>query len=94
MLVEQKLPVRFMYHEAPDAPSDSGWRFFSGYETQGYVDLPANIGLYGISTILDIDPSIEPYLSRGKGNVAFTRESDTGGFSVSETFPCLADESD
>ena len=34
--------VGWMYHEASDSQSDSGWRFFSGEETQQFADDPAN----------------------------------------------------
>ena len=31
-----KKKIKFMYHEQPDNEFDSGWRFFSGDETQEY----------------------------------------------------------
>ena len=36
------LPVRFLYRAAPDNEVDSGWRFMSGFESDGYMDDPAN----------------------------------------------------
>ena len=30
--------VGYMYREVADRPEDSGWRFFSGEETQAYID--------------------------------------------------------
>jgi len=62
MLVENKLPVMFMYREKGDN-GDSGWRFFCGLEDQEYVDDPKNIAIYDIETILSIDESIRPYLN-------------------------------
>jgi hypothetical protein len=35
-------PVGFIYRELPDDDIDSGWRFFSGEDTQEYADDPAN----------------------------------------------------
>ena len=61
-LVENRLPVAFMYRETPDGKTDSGWRFFSGVEDQAYVDDPNNIGIYSVDTVLKIDPAIAPYL--------------------------------
>jgi hypothetical protein len=29
--------VGYMYREKPDGPPDSGWRFFSGEESQAYA---------------------------------------------------------
>lgn len=37
-LVENNMKVRFMYREEPDDTSDSGWRFFSGDESDEYVN--------------------------------------------------------
>lgn len=84
MLVEKKLPVRFMYREDSQG-DDSGWRFFCGLEEQAYVDDPANIAIYDIQTILDIDPGVRPYLS-AKSNMAFERSNDTGPFTVVQDF--------
>jgi hypothetical protein len=65
-------PVGWMYREASDSQSDSGWRFFSGEETQQFADDPANTKIYAVTTIIDIDPTIEPYLSASEGS-AFER---------------------
>ena len=37
--------VGYMYRESSDFGSDSGWRFFSGDESQEYVDDPAAFAL-------------------------------------------------
>ena len=73
-LVENKLRVRYMYREKSDNQSDSGWRFFSGFETDEYVNNPDNIGLYDVNTISSIDPDIVPFLSSPVGS-AFERDS-------------------
>ena len=81
-LVENKMKVRFMYREEPDNTSDTGWRFFSGDESNEYVNNPENIGLYSIETISQIDPDITPLLSNEVGT-AFERESEKEPFRVS-----------
>ena len=81
-LVENNMKVRFMYREEPDDASDSGWRFFSGDESDEYVNNPENIGLYSIETISQIDPDITPLLSNDVGT-AFERESEKEPFRVS-----------
>ncbi|EJU23691.1 PF09951 family protein [Peptoanaerobacter stomatis] len=83
-LVEEKLPVRFMYREKSKS-GDSGWRFFAGVEDQEYVDDPDNIGIYDIKTITDIDKSIIPYLNSSVG-VAFERETCNEDFKESKDF--------
>ena len=83
-LVDEKLPVRFMYREKGEG-DDSGWRFFSGTEDRNYADDPNNIGIYDITTILAIDKTIMPYLDSTEG-MAFKREEGTGTFKVSSDF--------
>lgn len=61
------LPVGYMYREEPDDEIDSGWRFFSGTETQEYTDDAENMMLYDVNTIANYDPSIIPYLNSSVG---------------------------
>ena len=84
-LVEQERKVRFMYREAPDKAYDSGWRFFSGDETEEYVNDPENIGIYDIQTITEIDPDVLPLLESPVGSM-FEREEETEPFKVSRGF--------
>jgi len=63
----QGLSVGYMYREAPDFDSDSGWRFFSGTETDDYVNDPDNTTIYEVNTIANYDPTIIPYLDSPVG---------------------------
>lgn len=57
-----------MYREKPDKTNDSGWRFFSGDESQEYVDNVDNIIMCSISDVIGkIDASIVQYLDCGIG---------------------------
>jgi hypothetical protein len=76
---EDRHPVRYMYRDVPDNDLDSGWRVFSGTEDQGYADVAENFAMYNASTILEIDPSIGPYLESPSGT-AFERENVSGPF--------------
>ena len=69
MIVEENKKPRFMYREKGICAEDSGWRIFSGYEPEGYVDDPQNIKIYNPATILKIDSSIEKILLKGVGSV-------------------------
>jgi hypothetical protein len=68
-----------MYRDLPDNDVDSGWRFFSGEETQQYVDDPANSGIYNVNTIANYDPAIIPHLEAPVFS-AFERSQDTNEF--------------
>ncbi len=54
--------IKFMYRYAPNNNLDSGWQFFSGTETQEYLDNPKNSGVYDVNTIANYDAAIIPYL--------------------------------
>lgn len=76
-------PVGFMYREEPDNPQDSGWRFFSGIESDEEANDPGKIGMFSLNTIANYDGAIIPLLSSGFGR-AFAR-NDKGMF-VEEAF--------
>lgn len=76
--------VGFMYRENPDNEIDSGWRFFSGLESQEYVDEPNNLEIYDVNTIANYDPEIIKYLSAPIGS-AFGR-AENGEF-IAEELP-------
>lgn len=84
MLVENKLPVLFMYREE-GTDKDSGWRFFSGLEDQDYVDNPENIAIYDIKTILSIDESVKSYLD-STSPAAYERTSSEENFKLVADF--------
>ena len=70
-------PVGFMYRDSPDDHVDSGWRFFSGDETQQYVDDPSHFELYDLNTIANYDPSIIIFLDSPVMS-AFERNHESG----------------
>jgi hypothetical protein len=72
-------PVGFMYRDPPDNDLDSGWRFLSRDESQGYLDDPANLGLYDVNTIANCDPGIIGYLDAPVLS-AFERQPGTNEF--------------
>ncbi|MBS1598812.1 MAG: DUF2185 domain-containing protein [Bacteroidetes bacterium] len=71
------LPVGFMYREQPNFETDSGWRFFSGTESQEYVDNADNLMMYDVNTIANYDPFIIPYLKLEIGTELERKENNT-----------------
>ncbi|MEO5714913.1 MAG: DUF2185 domain-containing protein [Luteolibacter sp.] len=71
--------VGYMYREEPDKDIDSGWRFFSGDESQDYVDDPDNTSIYAVNTICNYDPAIIPFLGAPVGS-SFGRVAGTDDF--------------
>lgn len=76
MVADQKKKPKFMYREKRTKPEDSGWRIFSGEESDDYVNNPENIAISSPSTILKQDASIANLLLKGVGSV-YERVSDT-----------------
>ncbi|WP_295129321.1 DUF2185 domain-containing protein [uncultured Chitinophaga sp.] len=57
------LPVIVMYRGEPYNDMDSGWQFYSGTETQEYLDDAGNSEIYDVNTIANFDKAIIPYLN-------------------------------
>jgi hypothetical protein len=68
MVLEDRERVGYMYREQADNPGDSGWRFFSGRESQDYVDDPANTKLCAVATVSQLDRAVIPYLLSKPGH--------------------------
>lgn len=68
--------IGFMYREEPCFETDSGWRFFSGLESDEYINSPNNLMIYDINTIVNYDDSIIPYLTMDTG-VELGRQPDS-----------------
>lgn len=75
LITEKGKKPMFMYRGKRTRNEDSGWRIFTGYETEEYTDNPSNFAIYNPSTILKIDPSIQNLLLKGVGSV-FERENE------------------
>lgn len=74
MVMEDGKAIGYMYREEPDAAEDSGWRFLSGYESQEYMDDPANTKIYPVAVVAEADPVVIPYLDNDCGH--YGREGD------------------
>ncbi|MCU0973796.1 MAG: DUF2185 domain-containing protein [Burkholderiales bacterium] len=72
--------VRFMCRETPENETDSGWRFFSGYEDDAYTSNADNHGIYDVNTIANYDASIISLLD-SQGASAFEKALDAQSFS-------------
>jgi hypothetical protein len=77
--------VRWMYRKAPDNPHDSGWRVFSGDESDSEVDDSANITVVPLRDLVAADASLEA-LFRTPAPCAFERDPD-GDFVAVEYQP-------
>ena len=67
-VAEQGEPVGCLYREAPLFENDSGWRIFSGDETDEYTDNPDNFSIVSLSAITADNPDIAPLLTQAEGS--------------------------
>lgn len=61
--------VRFLYREKADRAQDSGWRMFTGHESEEYNNDPNNIRVVDVSFMLDKDSSLLKPLKESVGAV-------------------------
>lgn len=66
-VLERGEPVAYMVRETPDNADDSGWRFFSGKESQAFVDDPENILVCPVAFVAEHTPAIVPFLLHEPG---------------------------
>jgi len=75
MITVQGKKVGYMYREQPESGTDSGWRFFSGDESQPYIDDPDHVAIYDVNTICNYDITIARFLDSPIGST-FEKSSD------------------
>lgn len=60
-------PVGYMYRDEPEDAEDSGWRFFTGSESDKYIDNAKNFSLLDVNIVANCDPLIIPLLNSPVG---------------------------
>ena len=68
--------VGYMYRENPSVEyNDTGWRFFSGDETDEYCNNPENFNIVELNTLCNYDNSVINLL-KSKITVAYIRDKN------------------
>jgi hypothetical protein len=68
---------RFLYREKRINPEDSGWRIFTGFESEEYLDDPGNFAFYNPETVLAKDLTLWEILLTSVGSVYEKSEDGT-----------------
>lgn len=80
LVIDEKLPVRFMYKTVPEHLNDTGWRVFTGYEDEEFLnDEMVNLIPIPLDRLTQIDPSLAPLLEYNAGTV-WERAPDSDGW--------------
>ena len=70
LVIDEKLPVRFMYKTVPEHLNDTGWRLFTGYEDDEFLaNDQVNMIPMPLEKVVKIDPSLEHLLEYNAGTV-------------------------
>jgi|SRR5690554_263068 len=70
LLLEEKLPIRFMYKTVPEHLNDTGWRMFTGYETEEFLENEQiNLIPIPLERVCEIDPSLTDLVQYNAGTV-------------------------
>lgn len=80
LLLEEKLPIRFMYKTVPEHLNDTGWRMFTGYETDEFLENEQiNMVPIPLERVCEIDPSLTELVEYNAGTV-WERTPDAEGW--------------
>lgn len=67
---EETLPIRFMYKTVPEHLNDTGWRMFTGYETEEFLeDELSNLVPIPVVKMCSLDPSLSELVTFNAGTV-------------------------
>lgn len=66
-VLESEAVIRFVYREDPDNKRDSGWRMFTGTESEEYNKNPENIRLPLVGYLLNRDPTLREIIESEPG---------------------------
>ena len=72
-------PVGFAYRDTPVSPTDSGWRFLSGTESEKYMDQPSHYVTCVLADFAREHPDVAPLLAHPVG-AAFERDDPSDPF--------------
>ena len=68
-LGDEALPVRFMYKTVPEHANDTGWRLFTGYETDEFLADFDNLEPFPLEPMVEKDLSLDALLDHNAGTV-------------------------
>lgn len=69
MCMESGNTIRFLYREKADREQDSGWRMFTGLESDEYNNDSSNIRIVNVGYLIEKDPTLLEPLKGGFGSV-------------------------
>ncbi len=70
LVFDEKLPIRFMYKTVPEHLNDTGWRMFTGYETDEFLaNEQLNLLPIPLDKVCNLDPALQELVQYNAGTV-------------------------
>ncbi|MFN3881024.1 MAG: DUF2185 domain-containing protein [Nitrincola lacisaponensis] len=70
LVFDDKLPIRFMYKTVPEHLNDTGWRMFTGYETEEFLaNEQLNLLPVPLEKVCQLDPALPELVQYNAGTV-------------------------
>lgn len=80
LMLEEQLPIRFMYKTVPEHLNDTGWRMFTGYETEEFLENDViNMVPLPLERVCEMDASLTELVKYNAGTV-WERLPDADGW--------------
>lgn len=76
ILSDKPLPIRFFYRDYPEHDNDTGFRFYSGFETDEFLSQDHAACVAPLRSMEKIEPSIKALLSRSAVGTVWERVED------------------
>lgn len=70
--------INWAIHDAPHHPQDSGWQFFTGFESQEDLDDSSKITIISLEDALEMEPLLETILD--KNGEAYVYQAEQNAF--------------
>ena len=70
--------INWAIHDEPHHPQDSGWQFFTGYESREDLDDPSKITIISLEDALEMEPLLETILD--KNGEAYVYQAEQNAF--------------
>lgn len=77
ILSERPMPIRFFYRDQPEHQNDTGFRFYSGFETDEFLEQEHAACVAPLASLARIEPSIAELLERSEVGTVWERSGDS-----------------
>jgi len=78
---ETPMPIRFFYKESPNHQNDTGFRFYSGLESDDFLQTDEAACVAPLDSMIRVDPSIQSLIEQSDVGSVWERLPDSNAWS-------------